>query len=84
VLVTIPERQPQYSRLKAFFRFLYVLPAFIVVAVLGMLLYVLVILAWIIILISGRLPGFIANYIQFTLGWFIKFIGLYFLLIENY
>jgi hypothetical protein len=84
VQVTIPERQPKYSRLKAFFRFIYVLPALIVVAVLGMLLYVLEVLAWIIILISGRLQGFIANYIQFTLGWITKFIGLYFLLIENY
>jgi hypothetical protein len=84
VHVTIPERQAKYSRLKAFFRFFYILPALILVAVLGMLLYVVEILAWVIVLISGRLPGFIASYIQFTLGWAIKFIGLYFLLIENY
>ena len=84
VQVTIPERQAKYSRLKAFFRFFYVLPALILLYVLGIVLVVLEIVAWIIILISGRLPGFIANYIQFTLGWAIKFIGLYFLLIENY
>jgi Domain of unknown function (DUF4389) len=84
IQVTIPERQASYSRLKAFFRFIYVIPALLIVAVLGILLYIVEILAWIIILITGRLPESFAKYIQFTLGWAVKFIALYFLLIENY
>jgi Domain of unknown function (DUF4389) len=84
VQVTIPERKAKYSRLKAFFRFIYVIPAYIVVAVLGMVLLVVEILAWIIILISGRMPAFIADYIQFTLGWAVRLLGLYLLLVENY
>jgi hypothetical protein len=84
VQVTIPERKPKFSRLKAFFRLIYILPAYILVAVLGMVLVVVEILAWIIILITGRMPAFIADYIQFTLGWTIKFLGLYLLLVENY
>jgi hypothetical protein len=84
IQVMIPERKDHYSRLKAFFRFIYVIPALLIVTVLGILLYVVVILAWIIILITGRLPEPFAKYIHFTLGWAVKFIALYFLLIENY
>jgi hypothetical protein len=84
VQVTIPERKDKYSRLKAFFRFIYIIPAYIVVALLGIGLMFVELLSWIIILITGRLPGAFASYIQFTLGWALKFQGLYFLLIENY
>jgi hypothetical protein len=84
IQVTIPERQLSYSRLKAFFRIIYVIPAYILVALLGILLTVVEVLAWIIILITGRLPESFANYIHFTLGWAVKFLALYFLLIENY
>jgi hypothetical protein len=84
VHVTIPERKDKYSRLKAFFRIIYIIPALIVVYVLGIVFAILDILAWIIILISGRLPGFIAKYMLFYYGWAAKFFGLYFLLIENY
>jgi hypothetical protein len=84
VHVTIPERKGKYSRLKAFFRFIYIIPAYVVVVVLGIVLELLVILAWIIIVISGRLPKFIENYMRFAFGWILKFLALYLLLIENY
>ena len=84
VQVTIPPRQDKYSRLKAFFRIIYIIPAYLIVAVLGIGLYLLVILAWFIILITGRLPGFIADYMQFVLGWELKLQGLLLLLAENY
>jgi hypothetical protein len=84
VHVVIPERKAKYSRLKAFFRFIYIIPAYIVVVILGILLVILAVLAWFIILISGRLPKFIADYMQFAFGWTLKFLALYLLLIENY
>ncbi len=84
VHVLIPARKDKYSRLKAFFRIIYVIPAYVVVAVLAIGLLVLVVLAWFVILITGRLPGFIARYFQYTLGWVLKFQALYFLLVENY
>ncbi len=84
VHVTIPERKLKYSRLKAFFRFIYIIPAYIVVAVLVLVFFVLDVLAWFTILISGRLPGFIERYMAFTFGWLLKYEALYFLLIENY
>jgi hypothetical protein len=84
VHVAIPERKAKYSRLKTFFRFIYILPAYLVVAVLAIGLLVVVVLSWLIILVTGRLPGFAADYLTFALGWLAKFQGLYFLLIENY
>ena len=48
----------------------------ILVCVLLIVLYVLVVLAWLIILVTGRLPGFIAKYMQFALGWLVKFEAL--------
>jgi hypothetical protein len=84
VRITIPERKLKYSRLKAFFRFIYIIPAYIVVAVLVLVSFLLDVLAWIVILVSGRLPGFIERYMAFTFGWLLKYEALYFLLIENY
>src|SRR5476649_2099605 len=69
VHVTIPERKASYSRLKAFFRIIYIIPAYLVILVLGVGLVVVEILSWIIILITGRLPESFAKYIQFVLGW---------------
>jgi hypothetical protein len=84
VQVTIPVRKQKYSRLKALFRIIYIIPAYIVVLVLGIVLELLVFLAWFIIVISGRLPRFIENYMRFAFGWVLKFLALYLLLIENY
>jgi TRAP-type uncharacterized transport system fused permease subunit len=84
VHVTIPERKPQYSRLKALLRIFYLIPMAILVYVLMIVLYVLVVVAWFAIVIAGRLPGLIATYAQFALGWLLKFEGLALLLTENY
>jgi hypothetical protein len=84
VHVTIPEAKEKYSRLKALFRFIYLIPMAILVYILLIVLYVLVIIAWISIIISGRLPGFIATYMQFAFGWLLKLEALSLLLTENY
>jgi hypothetical protein len=84
VHVTIPEPKPQYSRLKVLLRVFYVLPMAILVYVLMIVLDLLVIIAWVAIVISGRLPGFIATYAQFALGWLLKFEALALLLTEDY
>ena len=82
VHVTIPERLERYSRLKTFFRMIYIIPAYVVVVVLGIALYVLVVLSWFSILITARDP--FAAYKQFALGWVLKFAALYLLVVENY
>jgi Domain of unknown function (DUF4389) len=84
VQVSIPERQEKYSRLKAFFRFIYILPAVILTYVLMIALAILDVLAWICAVMFARVPGFIENYMRFAWGWVLKVQGLYCLLIENY
>lgn len=84
VQVTIPERKEKYSRLLAFFRIIYVIPAYLVAAVLLTVFLVLDVLAWIIILITGRMPSFISQFGAYTFGWLLKAQALYLLLIENY
>lgn len=84
VQVTIPERKDKYSRIKAFFRFIYILPMFVLVSVLMIAFVVLDVVAWLSAVIFGRVPGFIQDYMRFTFGWVLKCQGLYFLLTENY
>jgi Domain of unknown function (DUF4389) len=82
VHVEIPERLERYSRLKTFFRIIYIVPAYVAVIVLGLALYVVVVLSWFSILITARDP--FAAYKQFALGWVLKFAALYLLVVENY
>ena len=84
VQVSIPERQEKYSRLKAFFRFIYILPAVILTYVLMIVLVILDVLAWICAVMFARVPAFIEKYMRFAWGWVLKVQGLYCLLIENY
>jgi hypothetical protein len=84
VQIAIPERKERYSRLKAFFRLIYILPILILLYVLMLVFCVLDVLAWLCALIAGRVPGFIENYMRFTLGWLLKYEALFLLLTENY
>jgi hypothetical protein len=82
--VSIPERQDRYSRLLVLLRILYVIPLTIFVYVLVVVLEILSVIAWLVIVIAGRLPGFIASYQQFALGWLARFESLVLLLTERY
>ena len=58
------------SRLTVFFRLLLAIPHFIVVALWGILVYVVVIVAWIIAIFTGRVPdglhNFMATWLQYA------------------
>jgi Domain of unknown function (DUF4389) len=82
VHVHIPERKERYSRLKTLFRVIYIIPAYVMVLVVGILLYVAVVISWFAILITARDP--FANYKQYALGWVLKFAALYLLVSEDY
>jgi hypothetical protein len=82
--VVIPERQDHYSRLLVLVRILYIIPLAIYVYLLLIVLEILSIIAWIVIVIAGRLPAFIADYQQFALGWLARFESLALLLTERY
>ena len=80
--VHIPERKDRYSRAKTLFRVLYIIPAYLMVIVVGILLDIAVIISWFAILITARDP--FSNYKQFALGWVLKFAALYLLVVEDY
>ena len=61
--------QEQHSRLTTFFRFLLVIPHQIILSVLGIVMSVLVSVAWIVILITGRHPQGIHSTISQILRW---------------
>jgi len=82
VAVAIPERLASYSRLKTFFRMLYIIPAYIAVVVLGIGLYVCVVISWFTIIITARDP--FTDYKRFALGWVLKFAALFLLVVEEY
>jgi Domain of unknown function (DUF4389) len=82
VQVHIPERKERYSRLKTLFRIVYIIPAYLIVLVLGIVLYLAVIVSWFAILLTARDP--FTNYKHYALGWVLKFAALYVLVIEDY
>jgi hypothetical protein len=82
VAVTIPECKERYSRLKTFFRGIYIIPAYLVVLVLGIGLYICVLISWFTIIITARDP--FAGYKEYALNWVLKFAGLFLLVIEDY
>ncbi len=82
VAVQIPERKERYSRPKTLFRVIYIIPAYLVVVVLGILLYGAVVISWFAILITARDP--FTNYKKFAIGWVLKFAALYLLVTEDY
>jgi hypothetical protein len=62
--------EPQRNRLTTFFRLLLAIPHFIVIALWGIVMYVVEIIAWLVIVITGGLPAgmynFIARFLLYT------------------
>jgi hypothetical protein len=80
--VVFPEHKQRYSRLKTLFRVIYIIPAYLMVIVTGILLYLAVIVSWFAILITARDP--FSAYKSYALNWVLKFAALYLLVIEDY
>jgi hypothetical protein len=73
-----------YSRLKVFFRFLYVIPAYIVAYVLSLLGFLVAIASWVVIVIMGRQPQGLQNAIVFCLTYQVRAYALIYLVTETY
>jgi hypothetical protein len=82
VRVRIPARKDRYSRLKTLFRIIFIIPAYLIVVVVGIVLYGAVVISWFAILITARDP--FTNYKRFAIGWVLKFAALYLLVTEDY
>jgi hypothetical protein len=83
VQLTIP-RLERYNRLKTGLRIFYIIPAYIVTAVLGYLVYLIGLIDWLVIVLSGRQPDGLQSTMAFIIGWNVRLAGLLTLVTETY
>jgi len=74
----------QRNRLTVFFRLLLAIPHFIVVALWGIVTYVLVIVAWVVALFTGRVPDGVHNFIAAWLRYSTRVTAYAFLLADPF
>ncbi len=74
----------RYSRLKVFFRPLYVIPALIVVYFLSIVLSVVGFLSWLVIIVLGRQPAALQDVIRFCLTYNMRANALMYLVTQTY
>jgi hypothetical protein len=75
---------PAYSRLKVFFRVIYVIPAYIAAEVLAILAFLAAFASWVVIVITGRQPEGLQNAIVFCLTYTMRAYALMYLVTETY
>lgn len=74
----------RYSRLKVFFRPIYLIPAYLIAYVLGIFAYILWVVSWFVIVITGRQPAGLQNPMVFCLSYTTRATALMYLLTETY
>ena len=79
--VEYPER---LSRLTTFFRYLMIIPQYIVIAFISIAAYVVMFLSWWAILFTARYPEVFFNFITWWLRWYARFGGYALLLTDKY
>lgn len=72
------------SRLTIFFRYLLAIPHIIVVGILSLVVEILVVLAWFIIVITGKLPGGFASFVLNVYHWAVRMQAYIYLLTGKY
>jgi hypothetical protein len=72
------------NRLTVFFRPFMVIPHAIILAVLGIVAQVLAVVAWLVIVITGRLPGGLASFLVNFYHWWVRVQGYGLLLAGRY
>jgi hypothetical protein len=78
-------QQPaSYDRVKVLLRFLYVIPAFIVVYVAGIVMEVVGFVSWVVIIITGQQPEGLQNALRWAMSWNVRALLLITLLSESY
>jgi len=79
--VDYPER---IARWRPLLHWLLAIPAIVVTAVLGLITYVIVVIAWFAILITGRYPGALFNFVTITLRWSLRVTVFTYWMTERY
>ncbi|MBA4180001.1 MAG: DUF4389 domain-containing protein [Anaerolinea sp.] len=72
------------NRLSVFLRLIFAIPHFIALALIGIAAYVITIIAWFVILFTGKYPGGMVNFTTGALRWGIRAYGYTFLLTDKY
>lgn len=75
--------QPQ-NRLSVLLRIIYAIPHLIILALLGVAAEVITVIAWLVILITGKYPGGMANFVLGAMRWGARSYGYMFLLTDKY
>src|SRR3990172_3610642 len=83
IVLEVDPAAPQ-SRLTVFFRILMLIPQLVVMAFVGLALYVVTLIAWVVILITGSYPGGMYNFAVGALRWNSRVNGYQLLLTGKY
>ena len=78
--IAYPDVQEQLNRVLPLFKWLLAIPHYIVLAILGIVSLFVALFAWVAILITGRYPVWMFNYIVGVFRWGIRVIAYAFLL----
>jgi hypothetical protein len=73
-----------YNRLKVLLRIIYIIPAYIVTAVAGIIFYIVGFISWLAIMITGKQPDGLQNALCWALGWQTRYVLLITLTTETY
>jgi hypothetical protein len=78
-------QQPaSYDRMKVLLRFLYVIPAFVVVYVAGIVMEFVGFFSWVVILVTGKQNEGLQDVLRWAMSWNVRALLLITLLSENY
>lgn len=73
-----------YSRLKVLLRIFYIIPAYLIAYVIGIILSLVIFADWIIIVIAGRQPEGLQDVVRFCVTYLLRVQGLYGLITQTY
>ena len=75
---------PKHSRLTTFFRFLLAIPLVIFIYVYEIVTFIAVVIAWFAIVITGRYPAGLYNFVSGFLRLYVRFVSYVFLAVDVY
>jgi len=75
---------PEYNRLKVLLRIFYVIPAYLIVYVMGIVLYLAAIASWLVILVTGKQPKGLQDVLGLCVSYTARAYALFMLVTETY
>ena len=84
VRLTVAAPQAEYSRLKVLLRIFYIIPAYVIVYVLGIVLELVGFVAWLVIVVTGKQPKGLQDTIRLCVSYTARAYALMLLLTETY